>query len=68
MKSIAQVEKFSDKKFQKAFGVNQATFSVKLEVLEKQFRIKKAEENLSNAIATLTGFKKYFKLLEKSVY
>lgn len=38
MKTIGQVEKFSDKKFQKTFGVNRATFSVMLEVLEKQFQ------------------------------
>ena len=38
MKTIEQVEKFNDKKFQKTFGVNRATFSVMLEILKKQFQ------------------------------
>ena len=38
MKNIEQVKRFNDKKFQKTFGVNRATFSVMLEVFEKQFQ------------------------------
>ena len=36
MKTIQQVEKFSDKKFQKTFGVNRTTFATMLEVLQNQ--------------------------------
>ena len=38
MKTIQQVEKFSDKKFQKTFGVNRTTFETMLEVLQNQFQ------------------------------
>ena len=38
MKTIQQVEKFSDKKFQKTFGVNRTTFATMLEVLHNQFQ------------------------------
>ena len=38
MKTIQQVEKFSDKKFQKTFGVNRTTFETMLEVLHNQFQ------------------------------
>jgi hypothetical protein len=37
MKTIEQVEKFDDKKFQKTFGVNRKTFNVMLEILQTQF-------------------------------
>ena len=38
MKTIEQVEKFNDKKFQKTFGVNRKTFETMLEVLQEQFQ------------------------------
>ena len=37
LKTIEQVEKFEDKKFQKTFGVNKSTFNTMLEVLKNQF-------------------------------
>lgn len=37
MKSIEQVEKFNDKKFQKTFGVSKITFATMMSVLQRQF-------------------------------
>ena len=37
MKTIEQVEKFNDKKFQKTFGVSKFTFATMMSVLQRQF-------------------------------
>ena len=37
MKSIEQVEKFNDKKFQKTFGVSKITFATMMSVLQRQY-------------------------------
>ena len=48
MKTIEQVEKFNDKKFQKTFGVNRKTFETMLEVLQEQFQKNKNISNFSD--------------------
>ena len=37
LKSIAQVENFDDKKFQKTFGVSKFTFATMMSVLQRQY-------------------------------
>ena len=37
MKTIEQVDKFTQEKFQKTFGVNRVTFATMLSILNKQY-------------------------------
>lgn len=38
MKTLEQINNFSEKKFQKTFGVNRKTFDYMLEILEEQYK------------------------------